>query len=57
MNPHASIKIMFLSNLQQWNVSCFSPWGFMSTRPTHEWLDMSQSDIVNEVVQIRPPDL
>lgn len=24
MNPHASIKIMFLSNLQQWNDSCFS---------------------------------
>lgn len=28
-------------------------------QPTHEWLDMDmpQSDIVNEVVQIRPPDL
>lgn len=50
---------MSLSNLQQWNVSCFPSWGFMSTKPTHEWLDMDmpQSDIVNEVVQIRPPDL
>ena len=25
MNPHASIKNMFLSNLQQWNVSCLFP--------------------------------